>query len=75
MPDGWPSFEDERAKVLFVLMTRLLANTYSPDVVKLAIYSAQSKCDAMGFAPEVTDEVMLAVADYWNGNRMFRGMF
>ena len=74
-PTDVPSFADERAKVLFVVTTCLLKNTYSPNVVKLALYAARSKADVMGLDPDITDEVLRGIVDYWNGNRMFAGMF
>jgi hypothetical protein len=65
----------DREKMMFVFMTALLQNTYSPEVVTLAFYSAVGTAREMRLDEDAIREVVLAVEKYWNANRKFAGMF
>ena len=72
-----PSIQIERASEVLLLVTlALLRETYSPDVVQIALMTARDQADALGIPRHDFEAVVRRLMEYKRANRSpIEGMF
>lgn len=61
--------------MLFVILASLMRNTYSGDVMGMALHSSIRAARDLGIDEDTIERVVTAVDRHWNANRLFAGMF